>query len=421
MLDLAYIRTHPNELKEKLLQKGSRIDIDRLLKVDEALRSAMAKLEAYQAEKNKANREMNKGGDRKDIIASMKQIDKKADDLKQEVRKLEAERNAMLRQLPNLALSDVPIGKDASENKVLREVGATTRFSFKPKSHDELGKALDLIDTKTAAHVSGTRFGYLKNEAALLEFGLVQLAFDTLLKKGFTPVIPPQLVKDENMEGLGYLEGQGRDERYHLDKDKLYFIGTAEHALIPMHAEQTLEAKDLPIRYAGFSTCFRREAGSYGKDTRGIFRVHQFDKVEMVSFSPPEQAESEFQLLLGAAEELMKKVEIPYRIVSLCTGDLSFPSARTYDIEAWIPSENRYRELQSISTCTDFQSRRLHIRFKTPKGLAFVHTLNGTAYAIGRTLIAILENHQQMDGSVVIPKALKKFVGIKKISPKNKI
>jgi len=275
-----------------------------------------------------------------------------------------------------------------------------------------------VIDVKRASKVCGTRFGYLKDEAVVLEFALIRLAFDTLLKEGFRPLIPPAIISLESMKSMGYLEHGGENDMYILDKDKMVLVGTAEQSIGPMHKNEILTEKELPKRYVGFSTCFRREAGSYGKDTRGIFRVHQFNKVEMFSFIKPEDSDKEHEYFLSLEEKLMRELELPYRVVKMCSGDLGDPAARKYDVEAWFPSENRYRETHSTSTCTDFQARRLNIKFKEKNGeIKFVHTINGTAFS-ERPILAILENYQQKDGSVLVPKVLRKYTGFKKITPK---
>lgn len=356
------------------------------------------------------------GNEKKEKIKELKKLSDKIADLKTEINSAAETINEKLESLPNIPQPDVPVGKDSSDNVVIRTVGKPTKFDFKPKTQVEIGEDLDLIDTKTAGKVSGSRFAYLKNEAVMLEFALIRYAFDTILKEGFTPVLPPMLIKDEMMQGMGYLGGQGEAETYHFEKDKMYFTGTAEHSLIPMHAGDIFNVKELPKRYVGFSTAFRREAGSYGKDTKGILRLHQFDKVEMVSFTKPEDSEKEHEFLLSLSEKLVTGLELPYQILKLCTGDIANPSAKTYDIECWMPSENTYRETHSISNCTDYQSRRLKIRYKDADGTNhFVHTLNGTGFAIGRILIMILENYQQKDGSIKIPDLLQKYCGFKEI------
>ena len=321
-------------------------------------------------------------------------------------------------QIPNLLLPGVPVGKDERDNVVLKEVGEKPRFNFPLKDYMTLGETLDLIDVKRAAKVAGTRFGYLKNEAVLLEFALIKLAFDYLLKEGFIPVLPPVMLKANMARGMGYLEQSDREEAYYLPQDDLYLIGTAEQSIGTMHADEILKEEELPKRYVAFSTCFRREAGSYGKDTKGIFRVHQFDKVEMFSFCRPEESIQEHQFFLAIEEKLMQSLKLPYRVLNICTGDLGRPAAAKYDIETWLPSENRYRETHSTSNCTDFQARRLNIRYRTKKGeLKFVHTVNGTAFS-QRPILMIMENYQQKDGSILIPEVLQKYLGFKEIKSK---
>jgi len=280
----------------------------------------------------------------------------------------------------------------------------------------EIGEGLDLIDVERAAKISGSRSNYLKNEAVMMEFALAGLAFDILTKKGFIPVIPPVMIKEEMAAGTGFLESTDSKEAYIIPEDNLYLIGTSEQSLVAMHAREVFEYKDLPKRYVAFSPCFRREAGSYGRDTKGILRVHQFDKMEMVIFSRQEESQREHQFILSIEERLMQLLKLPYRVVRICTGDMGRPAASQYDIETWLPSENRYRETHSTSNCTDFQSRRLNIRYRDSAGqMQFAHTLNGTAFAIGRTIVAILENYQQKDGSVKIPTVLQKYLKLKVI------
>jgi seryl-tRNA synthetase len=286
----------------------------------------------------------------------------------------------------------------------------------KPKDYMSLGENLDLIDTERAAKVAGSRFGYIKNELVLLEFALIKLVMDTARKEGFVPVIPPVMVKNEMARGTGYFEASDEKEAYYLPADDMYLTGTSEQSITAMHAGEILNEKDLPKRYVAFSTCFRREAGSYGKDTKGILRVHQFDKLEMVIFSKQEDSKKEHQLLLSIEEKLMKALKLPYQVINICTGDLGRPAAAKYDIETWLPSENTYRETHSTSNCTDFQARRLNIRYRDAENkMKYVHTLNGTAFAIGRILIMIMENYQQKDGSIKVPKILQKYCGFKVI------
>lgn len=419
MLDIKFIRENSGQVKEACKRKQVNVDIDKLLEIDKKRLETLRALEDMRAKKNKASKDIVATKDKQEkekIILAMRELDKSNDTLDEKLRELEKDFNQLMLQIPNLPSGDVPAGKGEKDNLVLKEVGSKTRFDFKPKDYLKISQKLDIIDVKRAAKIAGTRFGFIKGKAALLEFALINLAFENLIKKEFTPIIPPVMLKSEMARGTGYFEASDVREAYFLPKDNLYLIGTAEQPLVAMHANEIFEEKELPKRYLGFSTCFRREAGSYGKDTKGIFRVHQFDKIEMFNFCKPEDSEKEHQFLLSLEEELMQALKIPYRVVQMCTGDLGHPAASTYDIESWIPSENRYRETHSTSNCTDFQARRLNIRYKNKKGnLNFVHTLNGTAFAIGRTLIAIIENYQQKDGSILIPKVLQKYTGFKKI------
>jgi seryl-tRNA synthetase len=409
MIDIKLIREKADLVKKKLRSRGVDIDIDRILELDKKRRGLIQEIENMKAQQKRIGR---------------KQIDK-ATEIKSKIRKLEPElqkierdfRNLIL-EIPNLPLDDVPIGKDERGNKVIRKWPSYAKASEGKgrKDYLELAEKLDIIDIKRAAKVSGTRFGYLKGGAALFELGLIQLAFDVLTKEGFIPVIPPVMLKPEMMAGTGHLTERDKDEKYFIEKDNVYLAGSAEQPIGAMHANEIFNEKELPKRYVGFSSCFRREAGSYGKDTKGIFRVHQFDKVEMFSFCKPEDSIKEHKFLLSLEEKLMKLLKIPYQVVQMCTGDLGDPAAAKYDIEAWLPSENRYRETHSTSNCTDFQARRLNIRYKTKDGkLNFVHTINGTAFAIGRTIIAIIENYQQKNGTIKIPLALQKYIKIKEI------
>ena len=424
MLDLNFIRENSEVVKNACKNKNVTIDVDRVLALDKGKRELMTEMEALRAEQNKISRlarqSLGEGGggfENESIIAQARQIKEKIKSMEPELEKIESELNNLLLQLPNIPFEDVPVGKDDSGNIVLRHVGHKPMFLFaKPKDYMELGESLDLIDTERAGKVSGSRFGYIKGGLALLEFALINLVMATVKKEGFIPVIPPVMLKDKMARGTGYFEATDEKEAYFLAEDKMYLAGTSEQSLVSMHADEVLNEKDLPIRYVGFSTCFRREAGSYGKDTRGILRVHQFDKLEMVIFAKPEDSKKEHELLLSIEEKLMKSLKLPYQVINICTGDLGRPAAKKYDIEAWLPSEKKYRETHSTSNCTDFQARRLNIRYRDKSGkVSFVHTLNGTAFAIGRILIMIMENYQQKDGSIKVPKALQKYCGFKVI------
>lgn len=417
MLDIKFIRQNPEKVKEGCEKKGVKIDVDRLLNLDREKREIQKEIEKIRAQKNKASKEIVKlkNKEREKIIKEMKKLDELEESLKEKFKKIDSQFKQIFFHIPNLPLENVPVGRDERDNVVLREVGKRPKFDFKSKDYLTLAEKLDIIDVKRAAKTSGTRFGFLKGEAALLEFALINFAFETLVKEGFIPVIPPVMIQKNPFWGMGYLD-RGEEEVYFIPKDNLYLIGTSEQIIGPMHMDEIFEERELPKRYVGFSSCFRREAGSYGKDTKGIFRVHQFDKIEMFSFCKPEESAKEHKFFLSLEEKLMQSLKIPYRVIQICTGDLGDPVAAKFDIEAWIPSQNRYRETHSTSNCTDFQARRLNIRYRDKKGkLHFVHTLNGTAFAIGRTLIAIIENYQQKDGSIKIPDVLQKYLPFKEI------
>ncbi len=366
MLDIKFIRENPNKVKEGCRKKQMEVDIDHLLEVDKKRREILQALEDMRAQKNKASKkiaEIKNEKDKQKIILKMRELDENSDRLTKTLKELDEEFMTLMLQIPNLPLDEVPIGKDVRDNVVLKEVGEKTKFDFQPKDYLEMAEKLDLLDVKRAAKISGTRFGFLKREVAWLEFALINFTFEILIKEGFTLILPPVMLKTEMARGTGYLEATDINEAYFLPRDDLYLIGTAEQSLVAMHANEIFQEKELPKRYLGFSPCFRREAGSYGKDTRGIFRVHQFDKIEMFSFCRPEDSLKEHQFFLEMEENLMKTLKIPYRIVQMCTADLGFPAVSKYDIETWIPSENRYRETHSTSNCTDFQARRLNIRY----------------------------------------------------------
>jgi len=412
MFDIKYIRENPKKVEKAARDKGVILNMDEILEIDkktQILRIAQQKL---QEDRNKAAKKQDK--------EKGKNIKGKIEDLEEELLPLEKKLTEILLSIPNIAKPDVKVGKDESENEVIKKAGTPKKFEFDPLDHLDLGEALNIIDVDKASRVSGARFAYLKNEGVLLEFALIQLALETLIKEGFIPVLPPALIKTDVMKGLGYMERGGGEDMFHIPQDSLTLIGTAEHSIVSMHMGETFNAKDLPKRYVGFSPAFRREAGSYGKDTRGILRVHQFDKVEMVSFVAEGQDDNEHEYLLSLEEKLFQFLKIPYRIVKMCTGDLGFPAARKYDLEAWMPGQNNYREVTSVSTVTTFQSRRLKIRYQEDDQKKFVNILNGTAFAIGRTIIAILENYQRKDGTIEIPQALQKYMfGVKIISRKN--
>ena len=389
MIDIKFIRENKEKVKKGVLAKGVKVDIDKLLKIDNKRRELIKEVEGLKAEKNKLGKEFR---------SEAKKIKDKIKKLEPQLVEVEKEFNDLMFLIPNLPLDNL------KKNKVIKKVGVAK------KSGKDYLSLTDLIDVKRASKVSGTRFGYLKGKVALLEIGLIQLAIDIL--KDFTFIIPPVMIKPKMMKAMGYTD-RGGDEIYFFPKDNLNLIGTSEQSIGPMHADEILS--DLPKRYLAFSTCFRREAGSYGKDTKGILRVHQFDKMEMFSFCKPEDSIKEHKYFLSLQEKLMKLLKIPYQVVQMAGDDLGDPAAAKYDIESWMPGQKEYRETHSTSNCTNFQARRLNIKYRSKKGLEFIHTVNGTAFAMGRTIIAIIENYQQKDGTIKVPQVLQKYIKIKEI------
>ncbi len=410
MIDIKFVKEYPQKIKQSARDKGIDVDLDHVLEIEKKFSELNKSVQNFREERNRNTSEI-KGKPSEAQIKNGKEIKEKLEKEEAALRAVEEELNSWLTKIPNPAKEDVKVGKDESENEVIREVGKPTEFDFKPQDHLDLGEKLGIIDVKSAARVSGSRFAYLKGDGALLEFAVVQFGIETLLKEGFTLVVPPVLITKEIMQGLGYMENGGEEDMYHLEKDDLYLVGTAEHAIVPMHKDEILDVKNLPLRYVGFSSAFRREAGSYGKDTRGILRVHQFDKLEMVSFVKQGEDDKEHDYLLSIEEKLFGALDIPYRVIKMCTGDLGFPAARKYDLEAWMPGQGKYREVTSVSTVTDFQSRRLNMKYLDGTDKQYLNVLNGTAFAIGRTIVAILENYQQKDGSIKVPEVLQKYLG----------
>jgi seryl-tRNA synthetase len=388
--------------------------VDELVATDDTRRAAIAEFEALRAEQKELGKQISRaqGEERAALLARTKELAdlvKKAEAAQGEAA---AAFDAAIRQIGNLVAEDVPAGGE-DDYVVLETLGSRRDFAaegFQPRDHLELGQLLGAIDTERGAKVSGSRFYYLTGQGAELELALLNLAMSTALNNGFTPIIPPALVKSAAMEGTGFL-GQAAQDVYHLADDDLYLVGTAEVPLAAYHMDEILDADRLPLRYAGYSPSYRREAGSHGKDTRGIFRVHWFDKVEMFVFCAPEEAAAEHQRLLAWEKEFISALEIPFQVLELAGGDLGLSAVRKYDCYGWLPTQDRYREITSTSNCTDFQARRLNIRSRFPSGTGPVATLNGTLCAIPRTIIMILENHQQADGSVRLPEALRPFLG----------
>jgi seryl-tRNA synthetase len=419
MIDIKLFRDNPQFFRDAAKAKNVDIDVERILELDRRVKTLKSELDGIKAQKNEASKDIVKASneERKTIIESMQQIDRRADSLAAELGPLDEELDELLYRIPNPALPDVKVGEDDSQNQAIKIVGDVPKFSFSPKDHLTLGEGLGIIDTARAAKVSGARFTYFIGSGALLELALVQLALKVAMSHGFIPVTVPHMITAKAMKAMGFLEHGGHDEIYYLPKDNLYLIGTSEQALGPMHTDEILEKDFLPRRYVGISPCYRRESGSYGKDTKGIIRLHQFTKVEMFSFCTPEASASEHELMLSIEEELMQLLGLPYHVLDIVTGDLGLPAAKKWDIEAWFPSQERYRETHSTSNCTDFQARRLNTRYRTEEGTAFVHTVNGTALS-GRPIAAILENFQQADGSVLVPEALSPWMhGITHLRP----
>ena len=422
MLDIKLIRENPNKVKESCQKRQIKCDIDRILELDEKRRELLQEVERLKAEQNKLG---------KDQQEKAKEIKWKIKDSEPVLDKVEGELDKLMFQVPNLIADDVPEGKDENANKVLRKHKEPTTFDFKPKDHMELGLMHNLIETEKSAKISGSRFNYLFNEAVLMQFALIQFVFEVLTdrkiikdlakktnnpsNKPFTPVLPPMIAKAEIMKKMDRFDPI--DDRYYLEQDDSLLIGSAEHTLGPLHMDEIINEKDLPIRYVGYSTAFRREAGTYGKDTAGILRRHQFDKAEMETFIQPEYGQAEQDLIVSIQEYLVQQLEIPYQLVILCSGEMGKPDFRQIDIECWMPGQDKYRETHTSDYMTDYQARRLNTRVRRKNGqIEFVYMNDATAMAIGRILIAIIENYQQKDGAIEVPKVLQKYMaGMKKI------
>jgi seryl-tRNA synthetase len=419
VIDIKVARENPDLVRASQKSRGEDPSlVDQLLKLDETRRNAISNFEKIRAEQNNLSKKVGaaKGDEKQSLLDEAKNMALQVKSADQIRANAEQDFKVTALKLSNIVDPSAPVGGEA-DFKVIEEIGKPRDFTkegFTPKDHVELGKLLKVIDTERAAKVSGARFYYLTGIGALLELALVNLAVKFAVKAGFTPMIPPVLVKPNSMEGTGFL-GQAAENVFHLKEDDFYLVGTSEVPLAAFHMDEILDK--LPIRYAGISPCFRREAGTYGKDTRGIIRVHQFEKVEMFSFCHPDQAQAEHKKLLEWEKEFFKALEIPFRVIDVATADLGSSAVRKFDCEAWIPTQNAYREVTSTSNCTDFQARRLNIRYKDESGTKPVATLNGTLVAVPRTIVAILENNQQKDGSVLVPKVLQEYLGTDRITP----
>jgi seryl-tRNA synthetase len=411
VIDINILRTEPETLRHSLRRRGVDLDVDLLADLDARIRRTRQEAEETRARQKESGKTIAglQGTDRQAAIEAATELSERFKTLSALAEELELRFDAMWVMVPNLVDPTAADGFTDEDNVEMRRVGEPAPGDGR-RDHATLGTALDIIDTERAAKVSGSRFGYLKGKGALLEFALVRFALGRLVEAGFTPMVPPVLVREQALVGTGFFPGD-REQVYAVPEDNLFLVGTAEVPLAAYHMDEIFDPTELPLRYVGFSTCFRREAGTYGKDTAGIFRVHQFDKVEMFTFVEPSTSRDEHERLLAVEESLVQAFELPYRVVNVAAGDLGASAAKKYDIEAWFPSQGTYREVTSCSNTTDFQARRLKVRMRGEAANTVVHTLNGTAVAVGRTIIALLENHQQADGSVRIPDALVPFTG----------
>jgi seryl-tRNA synthetase len=428
MLDIKLIRENPELVRSNLCKRGDPQILkmlDGLINDDRDWRQSLTKLNDLRHERRKVTGDIavakKKGIDTNGEISRAKNIDTEMTKLEKQVDELEQQVHGYLMRLPNLLHESVPFGKDESDNVEVKKWGTPPKFSFRPKDHIDLGTRLDIIDVERAGKIAGSRFFFLKGAAVLLDVALVNLALDELSSKGYTPMEPPYLMRRRPYEGVVALS-DFEDVLYKIENEDLYLIATSEHPIAAMYMDEVVMSENLPLKLCGVSTNFRKEAGAHGKDTRGVFRTHQFNKVEQFIFSRPEDSWKLHEELLQNAEELVQKLGLAYRVVNVCTGDIGTVAAKKYDIEAWMPAQNAYREIISCSNCTDYQARRLNVKYREkegepPRGL--VHTLNSTALATGRTMVALMENYQQKDGSIVIPEALRKYMDdIKKISGK---
>lgn len=431
MLDIAYIRENEDAVQKAANAKRAHVDIGLVIELDKQRRALQGKIDNLKKSRNELSRTIGKDPSL-ERIEEGKNIKSEIDVLEQKMRTIQQQYENILEDVPNLPTNDTPIGKDESDNVELRSWGEKPAFSFQPRPHWEIGKELNIIDSARASFVSGSRFAYIKGPLVQVQFALLRLAIDVttdatqlqqiiktnnlhISSKPFVPVLPPLLITRSALQKMARLKPE--EERYHIPTDNLFLIGSAEHSLGPMHADETMPESQLPIRYIGYSASFRREAGSHGKDVRGILRMHQFDKVEMESFAVPDESTEEQNFFVAIQEHLVRLLQIPYRVVLMCTGDMGFPDARQIDIETWMPGQNAYRETHSADLVTDFQARRLNTKVLRKNGARqYVHMNDATAFAMGRTLIALLENYQREDGSVVIPRILHQYLPFTEIS-----
>lgn len=416
MLDIKYVRSNPEEVKKAIRSRGADMDkaIDRVIEIDSLRRNALSEMEKGKSEQNAMSKkipQMKKSGeDTSEVMKQMKELSDKISEHKNKVSELEKEQREILLSIPNVPNKDVPVGKDDSDNVEIRKWGNPTSFDFEPLPHWDIGKNLGILDSEVAAKITGARFHVYKNLGAKLERSIINFFLDTHTANGYQEILPPFIVNEDSLYGTGQLPKF--DNGFKLENLDYYLIPTAEVPVTNMHRDEILDGKDLPLKYCAYSACFRSEAGSAGRDTRGLIRQHQFNKVELVKFSKPENSYQELESLTNDAERLLQLLGLPYRVVCLCSGDIGFCSAKTYDIEVWMPSYNRYLEISSCSNFEDYQARRMQARYKNnvQDKAELVHTLNGSGLAVGRTVAAILENYQNEDGSVTIPEVLRKYM-----------
>ncbi len=420
MLDARYVREHVDEVRTSLKKRNYEFPLSAFLAIDEQRIAILKETEELRNRRNTVSEEIGKlkrqKADAAPQLQEMKGVADRLKELDEQLKGLETETGNLLLTMPNIPHASVPEGRDEQDNVEVRRWGTPRSFEFEPLNHWDIAETLDIIDFNRAAKITGARFSVMKSAGARLERALMNFMLDTHTAKGYREIFPPIMVNRDSMTGTGQLP-KFEAELFRVADPELYLIPTAEVPVTNMHRDEILKEADLPIRYTAYTPCFRREAGSYGKDTRGLIRQHQFNKVELVKFVKPEHSYEELELLTADAEEILQKLGLPYRVITLCTGDMGFSAAKTYDIEVWLPGQNTYREISSCSNFEDFQARRAGIRFKRDgrKGTEFVHTLNGSGLAIGRTLVALLENYQQKDGSVIVPEALRKYMEMDRI------
>ncbi|MEW6556819.1 MAG: serine--tRNA ligase [Elusimicrobiota bacterium] len=417
MINIKLIGEKPEVVKKAIADRNLKFDLDKIILLDEDYRKILKENEEFKTERNKVSDEIarsQRSEVRSQKIKEMQQLKQKIKENDEKIKNFETELIVQMYYIPNIPDVTVPVGKSPEDNKIARQTGEIKQFDFEPLDHQTLGEGLKILDFVTASKLSGTRFALLKNEGAKLERALINFMINVHLSRGYKEIFPPFIVDKKCLVGTGQLP-KFEEELYRCEKNE-YLIPTAEVPLVNIHREEILAEAQLPISYVAYTACFRREAGSYGKDTRGLIRNHQFNKVELVKFTKPEESITELYKMVSDAEEVLKQLELPYRVVELCTAELGFSSAKTYDLEVWMPGEKKWREVSSISNCKDFQARRINCKFRRDKKLEFIHTLNGSGVAVGRTFAAILENCQNSNGSISIPAALQKYTGFVKIT-----